>query len=215
MTFLSISWNLDNQCSSDLKPLKEIELQHTVWLKSFELVVRDPKISGPAEIFRSVHPPCHTFLMTFKKLNTQKRRKFDSEWNGLHIMFPIKTFLGTSYKKPENLSCPKIQDYSNNNSTFQAWKHTAQSLKPFVQHRVIHAIESMLHLGMRFCSATPLHASCPKHSTHFLVKIRGTLYEKKSQNLSFYLIYNSRFLLLWRAMCHCRRLENLSCSRKL
>jgi hypothetical protein len=53
----------------------------------------------------------------------------------------------------------------------------------------------MLQPRMNSRSATPLHASCPQHSSHFLVKIRRTLYQKKAQNLGFHLIFNSWFLL--------------------
>ena len=41
--------------------------------------------------------------------------------NAIRIVFPIKTFLGTSYKKPEhrdNRTCPNFQNFSNNHSSF-------------------------------------------------------------------------------------------------
>ena len=90
-------------------------------LKSFDQVVRDSKISVPAEILRCL-ATCQAFPTNFKNLNTYKCRNFDAESYGIHIVFPIKTFLGTSYKKTLKSLISNIQNFSNNNSSFQVLK---------------------------------------------------------------------------------------------
>jgi len=86
-----------------LETIQRDRISTCFWVKSFDQVVRDSKISVPAEILRCL-PTCQAFPTNFKNLNTYKCRTFDAESYGIHITFPIKTFLGTSYKKNPKLS---------------------------------------------------------------------------------------------------------------
>jgi hypothetical protein len=104
-----------------LETIQRDRISTCFWVKSFDQVVRDSKISVPAEILRCL-PTCQAFPTNFKNLNTYKCRTFDAESYGIHITFPIKTFLGTSYKKNLKYLISNIQNFSNNNSSFQVLK---------------------------------------------------------------------------------------------
>ena len=105
--------------------------------------------------------------------------------------------------KCESSLCPTSQNFSGKLVSTNISKERPELS---VQNRVINGIKLMLQPGMNSRSATPLHASCLKYSSHFCSKSEE-LYIKRQLRIWVFLMYNSGFLLLWKKQRRCQSLE--------
>jgi hypothetical protein len=153
------------------------EVEHDLWLSND---------SYPTPYFhweftlRTEKPLMHTFSNFCKNnssLHTSKRRAFNSL---LNLVSCRSVRLTETSQLRENLILVYVQDLktcSRNTSK--------ESLK-------LDIIRSEWVVWPRMTSriATPLHACCQTHSSDFLLKIKRTLYQQKSEIMGFHLIYN-------------------------
>ena len=131
-------------------------------------------------------------------------------------LYPISSCCSVQYAETahprENLNLLYVQYFSAK----LVWSNTPKERpNAFSQTSVIIRIEAALSARINSCNATPLHASCPKHSSHFLVKNRITVDQKKAQVLGFYVIYKSRPLLLFKTKSLVKDSRKLSTSREI
>ena len=166
-------------------------------------------------ILRTEQSFIHTFSTLFQKRLTKlyiKTYSFQRISNQFIFLFCEISRDSTVSQKSESSLCPRTRNFS---AKLVSTNRSKERPKLSVKHRVIHGIEPMLQSRMNSRSATPLHASCPKHSSHCLVEIKRTLYQKKLRSWAFiwYIIHGS---------CCCKNQKvtvedwrKLSCSRKL